>query len=81
MPNLDAILVVQRPFSSFQSNSLTSTSYPSPTGLALNDFVCHWVICFMPSTMAFVPSFGVRPEGPCTRNGFQRSSQGAKQYT
>ena len=38
--------------------------------------MCQWVIIFMPSIMALVPSFGVRPEGPVTRSGFQRPDPG-----
>ena len=32
----------------------------------------------MPSIMCLMPSFGVRPEGPWTRNGFQRPIHGAR---
>ena len=39
--------------------------------------MCQWVIIFMPSIMWLMPSFGVRPDGPCTRNGFQRPTHGA----
>jgi hypothetical protein len=40
--------------------------------------VCQWVIAFMPSIMALMPSLGVRPEGPVTRSGFQRPDQAEK---
>ena len=40
--------------------------------------MCQWAICFIPSTMALVPSSGVLPDGPCTRSGFQRAAHGAK---
>ena len=47
----------------------TSTSYPSPIGKTSNASRCQRSICFMPSTMALVPSSGVRPEGPWMRSG------------
>ena len=80
MPHLDAVLVVAQAVLVLPVKLVDLNFIPIATADALKDLVCQWVICFMPSIMAFVPSFGVRPEGPCTRNGFQRSSQGAKQY-
>ncbi|PII37706.1 hypothetical protein T190_31640 [Sinorhizobium meliloti CCBAU 01290] len=47
-------------------------------GQALKESVCQWVITFMASIIALVPSLGVRPDGPCTRSGFQRPTHGAK---
>ena len=42
--------------------------------------VFQWLICFIPSTIAALPSARARPDGPCTRSGVQRPVHGANAY-